>query len=225
MKAKGVWSDGLNSLEKLEVLLNTPEGFSDGVNRIISEELRYTFDCGLNKYQMLKFSVLFYQAYQVMLLRQNAPERYEEPYTNFCDNFGFCEDACSYYSLMIKSSQELSLNMKDRVSLERQYEFYDEYRNHSIDVLVIYLIKQMNEEKELYINRFEYMIKKYITKYCELQSINGEITTLDISRHELSDVRLTLLIEKVKEKIFFGNLRYDRKTIINYLQKLIEQSN
>jgi hypothetical protein len=65
---------------------------------------------------------------------------------------------------------------------------------------------------------------QYVSKYCEVQGINSEITTMEIDGYQLSDVELTLLIENVKRNVFFGNLRYDRKSIIEYFQKLIEQS-
>jgi len=222
MKNRSIWYEGLDHLKTFENLILRSDFFSDGIYRILQETLMYDFDCGLNKLQMLKISILFYRAHEVMLLKYNSPERYEQPYTQFCDQFGFKEEACRYYSLIIKCSQKIDFSLNHSLSLKEQYDFFESYEDYTIDVLLLLLIQgnQITSEVET----FEYLVQIYQSKYLEIQSINSEITTMDIERHDLSDVNLTLLIEEVKEKIFFGNLRYNRKSIIGYLQKLIEQS-
>lgn len=223
IKAKQGWLKGLLALKRLEDIIIDESFFSDGVKRAIKRSLDDGFECGLNRYQMLKFSLLFYNAHEVMLLKRNAPERYEEPFTSFCDYFGFQEQACRYYGFIIQASQQAQLDIINRMSLQLQYDFFDDFQDQSIDVLLIYYILRHDGDIE-HRNHVEYLIKKFVNKYLEIQCINSEITTMDISRYKLSDVELTLLIEEVKKRIFFGNLRYDRKTIIKYLQKLIEQS-
>lgn len=218
-----IWYGGLNDLFQFETIMTSQEYFSDGVFRHINRALSYEFDNGLTKYQMIKFSLLFKEAYKVMILKQNAPERYEESFTSFCEYFGFDEDSCHYYSQIIKSRNEISIDMSQKkITLEEQYEFYDEFQDQTIEVLLIYYINQIGKPNiKEYV---EYLIMGYVSKYLEIQGINHEITTMDIQRHRLSDIQLTLLIEDVKKRIFYGNLRYDRDHIIDYLQKLIEQS-
>lgn len=222
MKDRLIWDQDLKHLKIFEDLLLRSDVFSDGVDRVVTQTMGMKFECGLSKVQMLKISILFYRAHEVMLLKMNAPERYEKKYTSFCDQFGFRKEACRYYSMIIKSSQNASIALKKELSLMEQYNFFEEFDDNSVDVLLILLVHTLSEKGS--IEGFESLVQTYRSKYLEIQSINSEITTMDINRHTLSDVNLTLLIEEVKEKIFFGNLRYDRHTIINYLQKLIEQS-
>ncbi|MCH4887368.1 hypothetical protein EZV73_07285 [Acidaminobacter sp. JC074] len=225
MKTVGTWSKGLRNLESFEMMMSDEVYFSDGVYRDIKRALVYRFSCGLNKYQLLKFSLLFKDAYQVMALKLNAPERYEDSFNSFCDYFGFDEETCQYYSQVIKSCGDLAIDMnKKRITLEEQYDFYDEFQDQTIEVLLIYYVQQIECENNKQIKDYvEYLVRGYINKYCELQSINNTITTMDIDRHALSDVSLTLLIEDVKKKIYYGNMRYDRKSIIRHLQKMIDE--
>lgn len=225
MRKVGSWEKGLEDLKKFETIMSKDDYFTDGVYRDIIRALDYCFPCKLTKYQLLKFSLLFKEAYRVMELKVNAPERYETSFTSFCDYFGFQEDTCEYYSQIIKSRNDVVIDMKnENISLEEQYEFYDEYQSQTIEVLLIYYIQQLDQRELDITKRFvEYLIRGYVNKYSELQSINNVITTMDIERHELSDVSLTLMIEDVKKRIFYGNLRYDRQNIISHLQRLIDE--
>lgn len=222
----GTWLKGIEDLRIFENMMTNPFYFSDSVYRHINRTLSVEFDNGLSKYQMLKFSLLFKEAYKVMHLKRNAPERYETSFTNFCDYFGFDEVSCRYFSQIIKSRNEILIDLySNKISIEKQYDFYDEFQNQTIEILLINYISQIKSEDEKEIKLYvEELIKGYVSKYLEIQSVSHEITTLDIQRHSLSDVTLTLLIEDVKKRIFYGNLRYDRRSIIDYLQKLIEQS-
>jgi len=225
MKRTGTWQKGLDNLHKFEIIMSEENYFSDSVYRDIKRTLDYKFLCGLSKYQLLKFSLLFKEAYQVMELKLNAPERYESSFTSFCDYFGFDGETCQYYSQVIKSSGDLAIDMKEkRITLKEQYEFYDEFQDQTIEVLLIYYIQQLELNSVNQAKKYvEYLVRGYINKFCELQCINNVITTMEIDKYSLSDVSLTLLIEDVKKKIFYGNMRYDKESIIRQLQRLIDE--
>lgn len=215
LKNHGKWHEAIDDVKKIETIFTDYDLFSDGVKRIIKRDLDMTFTNDLTKYQMLKFSILFQNAHHVMSLKINAPERYELPFVNFCDYFGFDVDICSYYGAIIQASKKMILNLKDRINRQAQFDFYEEYQDLTIDVLLLYFIQSRIDHN--IINHLEYLIKGYVNEYKDLESINSEITTLDVDV-KLNDVQMTLLLEKIKKMIFFGNLRYDRKHIVSYIQ-------
>lgn len=232
MKEENLWQFGLYCLKKLENILNTDHYFQDSLAKAIRRKMSYKLNDEITKYQMIKFSVLFHDAHKIMKLKINSPELYEEPFTDFCSYFKFEEALCRYYGQVIQSNRRLKVELKHSIEAIKEsdeilYEFYEEYQDDVIDVLLVCYVDQLchdlhNEEdmKE----KISYVMMRYISKYLEIQSINSEITTMEIDSAGLSDVELTLLIENVKKNVFFGNLRYDRKSIIPYFQKLIEQS-
>ena len=232
MKENNLWDFGLYCLKKLECVLNSDHYFQESLSKAINGTMRFQFECGLKKYQMIKFSVLFHDVYKIMKLKQNSPELYEDHFTDFCSYFEFKEKTCHYYAQVIQSHRKILIDLKEsfsegNLSQNKLYEFYEEYQDEVIDVLLVLYVDQLCHalyDEEMMKERLSYVMKLYISKYCEIQCINSEITTMEIDTHQLSDVELTLLIEDVKKNVFFGNLRYDRKSIIRYFQKLIEQS-
>lgn len=232
MKDKDLWDFGLYCLKKLECVLNSDHYFQESLSKAIDRNMGFQFDCGLTKYQMIKFSVLFHDVYKIMKLKQNSPELYEDHFTDFCSYFEFKEKTCQYYAQVIQSHRKILIDLKESISVGnlsqvKLYEFYEEYQDEVLDVLLVLYVDQLCHallDEEVMKERMSYVMKLYISKYCEIQSINSEITTMEIDNQQLSDIELTLLIEDVKKNVFFGNLRYDRNSIIKYFQKLIEQS-
>lgn len=232
MKEKNLWDFGLYCLKKLECVLNSDHYFQESLSKAIDRNMRFQFDCGLTKYQMIKFSVLFHDVYKIMKLKQNSPELYEDHFTDFCSYFEFKEKTCQYYAQIIRSHRKTLIDLKEsfsdcNLSQVKLYEFYEEYQDEVIDVLLVLYVDQLCHallDEEVMKERISDVMKLYISKYCEIQSINSELSTLEIDNQYLSDAELTLLIEDVKKNVFFGNLSYDRNSIIKYFQKLIEQS-
>lgn len=232
MKENNLWDFGLYCLKKIEHILNADHYFQDHLAKAIRRNMTHKFESGLTKYQMIKFSILFHDAYKTMQLKLNSPELYEDQFTDFCGYFEFDEETCRYYAQIIQSSRKMKIELNDdtnviKISDEKLYNFYEEYRDEVIDVLLVSYVDQLCQallDEEKMKEKITFIMQKYISKYCEIQSINSEITTMEIDGHLLSDIELTLLIENVKKNVFFGKLRYDRTCIVNYFQKLIEQS-
>ncbi|MBN2794856.1 MAG: hypothetical protein JXR88_05585 [Clostridia bacterium] len=224
-----IFSKGLKSLEILESIMIKTDYFNDSIYRVLKQNLNKTFQCGLSRLQLLKFSVLFYNAHLCMNLKQNAPERYEPAFLDFCNYFHLGEEACYYYSQVVQNNRYTFLDIREELinqwmDLEEQYNFFEEFNEYTIDVLLIQYIDLISEkENEIYLKKLESYMLNYISKFVEIQSINSEITTLEIHQ-KISDAKMLILLDEVKAKVFLGNLRYDRSTIIDYINKAIEQT-
>lgn len=222
-----VFMKGLKGLEALEDILSSPEYFSESIYRVLKQNLKKVFPCGLTRLQLLKFSVLFYNAHLCMNLRINSHERYEQGFVDFCNYFHLGDQACAYYSHVVQNNRYTFLEIKNELmhqsmDLEEQYYFFEEFHDHTLDVLLIQYIDLIGESKnELYLKRLETYMISYISRFVEVQSINSEITSLEINKR-VPDAQMLLLLDEVKSKVFLGNLRYDRSTILNYINKAIE---
>lgn len=219
------WQSGIKGLKLVEELLLKLDYFSDSVKRKVDRNLAYNFPCGLTKYQMLKFSVLFHQAYLSMELKYNSPELYENDFTSFCSLFGFVDETCNYYSQIIQNyRREDNKFSKEIIDQSKLYDFFEMFFSNSIDVLLveyISLLVKSPQKETLYLERLEYFITSYITRFCEIQSINSEITTMEVDMSSFSDASMMILIDEVKKQVFLGDLRYDRLSILNFIKSRI----
>lgn len=220
------WEQDIKALKKLELILSTDDYFNDSTKRAIERNHTYLFPCKITKYQMLKFSVLFHHAYKSMKLKHNAPELYETDFTDFCDLFGFVNETCKYYGHVIQNSRSVENKYKtDTIDLSSLYDFFEGINKNVLDILLVEyvesIIRYPDHEKD-FKERFEYFVNTYNNKYLELQSINGEMTTLEFDMHNFSDAQMMILLDDVKKQVFLGDLRYDRHSIVNYIKENID---
>lgn len=221
-----LWQNSLKSLGCLEKIIYSNVFFVDSVHRSINRNLKISYACGLNKLQLIKFSMLFYNAHLQMILKHNAPERYELSFTSFCSFFHMGNEACSYYSQVVKSKREGTFNLVKLLDdKEMQYEFFEEYQENTMDVLLLGYIDSIckTQKNTTTKKQLEALLLNYFAKFSEIQSINSEVTTLDLSGRTLSDAAMLLLLDEVKRKVFLGNIRYDRKSIIDYINKYMQK--
>lgn len=231
IEGMNLWQRALFCLKKLENIIYSDTYFVDSVSREIQRNANKILLSGLMKSQLLKFSILFYNAHLTMKLKINAPELYEESFTSFCTIFSLSNESCHYYAQVVQNNRKSIIDLREELlqgnsmSKINHYEFYEDFQDNTIDVLLIQYVDQICGVKfeDGYRKRLEFFVQNYISKFCEIQSINSEITTLEINTKNYSDASMLLLLDVVKRHIFLGNLRYDRQTIIEFINKIIKE--
>lgn len=238
MKAKykngvNLWEFGLICLNKIESIIYSEGYFVDSIARAYKRNCEIKFPSGITKVQMLKFAALFHNVNFVIQIPLNLTNQKSDDFFDFCSCFDFGKDECIYFSQVIQTNTESISNIRDdilngnKASKENQYEFYDDFKNNTLDVLLIQFVDMIcadNFEEQAILSRLENLAKNYMSKYCELESINAEITSLDLNYKEIGDMNMLLLLNDVKKKIFLGILNYDRQTIINYIEDIIKKT-
>lgn len=212
------WKKGLKCLNSTELLLASEQSLKNSFLGILNRNFSKRFSCRKTKLVMFKFSILFYYAYHVF-------DRTNE-LSSFCSVYKLEVDTCEYYSNVVKyhMNQDLDLySTVDLLSLEKQYQFFDTYKDQSIDLLLLkYVFSYCDSEtcKVVKEHLIAY-IQRYVSKYLEIQSINNEITTLSVECKHISDENMLDIIDDIKRQVFLGTLRYDRSLIIKKIKERI----
>lgn len=218
------WRRGIEALKRMETILDTKDYFQEYICKGLYQNLLHTRYGGYSKLQLLKFSLLFYQRPRPLTLENMTYMPVSSP---FCKFFSLGKEACAYYGQVVDNSQGTRLDFHKAVSQneimtnKEMYDFYKAFDAYTIDILLIQYVHQTLAidplSEMVYKEKLENLIVNYLSTYCDLKGINSQVSTLEIDHH-LSDDHVLLLIDEVKEKIFLGQLAYNRSKIIDYIQ-------
>jgi len=229
------WERGIQALARVESILSRRTYFQEYVCRGLQQNLMTSYYGGFSKLQLLKFSVLFYYGHQGVPLEGQSYFRKSSPLSRFCNFFDLKKEACLYYAHVVDSSQRHTItfghHLMKRVPLtaREKFHFFKSYDENAIDILLIQYVYQTisadNLSEMVMKENLEKLFICYLTSYCDLKSINSELSTLEINPHQISDELMLKWIDEVKEGIFLGQLEYKREPIIDYLHHKIQAMN
>lgn len=226
------WTVGISALKRVEAILKKKDYFQEYVCRGLHQNLITSDYGGYSKIQLLKFSMLFYHGHRQIQLEPKAYFIPDSPLGGFCKFFHLKKEACLYYAHVVESSQNSKLNFKDALikkellSMKEIFDLFKKFDDHTIDILLIQYVYQtldVDHLSDMVIKeKFEELIICYLSTYCDLKSINSELSTLEIKQAQGSDEIILKLIDEVKEGIFLGELEYNRDIIIKYIQDKLD---